>query len=115
MYVGTLHPQHYATAKMMLENNKHVLCEKPLCINYKEAKSLIDFAKSKKLFLMEAVWSRCFPVYDALREYIKSGALGDIYQVHATFGQPISQIARMKYFFFHFLSLYLLTNYYIFI
>ncbi|XP_077296371.1 trans-1,2-dihydrobenzene-1,2-diol dehydrogenase-like [Arctopsyche grandis] len=96
VYIGTLHPQHFETAKLMLDNNKNVLCEKPLCMNYKEAKTLVDLAKKKNLFFMEAVWSRCFPAYAALKEYIKSGALGEVYQVYADFGQPISEVPRLN-------------------
>ena len=38
---------------MALNHGKHVLCEKPLAMNYAEAKDMIDFAREKKLFLME--------------------------------------------------------------
>ena len=38
---------------MMLEAEKHVLCEKPLGVNVHETKVLFEFAKSKNLFLME--------------------------------------------------------------
>ena len=38
---------------MALNHGKHVLCEKPLAMKYTEAKEMIDFAREKKLFLME--------------------------------------------------------------
>lgn len=53
VYIGVLNPQHFEVAMLMLEHGKHVLCEKPLCINEKLSKKLIAFAESKKLFLME--------------------------------------------------------------
>ena len=37
----------------MLNSGKHVLCEKPMAMNYKEVKEMIDLAKEKGLFLME--------------------------------------------------------------
>ena len=37
----------------MLNNGKHVLCEKPLAMNYKEVKEMIDLAKEKGLFFAE--------------------------------------------------------------
>ena len=43
-----------------LAAGKHVLCEKPLCLNEKQVKKLLETAKEKKLFFMEAVWSRFF-------------------------------------------------------
>ena len=58
MYVGSIHPQHLSLGKLALENGKHVLCEKPLCMNVKETKELIAVAQEKKLFLMEVRMSR---------------------------------------------------------
>lgn len=53
VYIGTINTGHYDVTKLMLEAGKHVLCEKPLCSNVGETKSLFEIAKSKKLFLME--------------------------------------------------------------
>ena len=53
VYVGSINPQHLSLAKLALDAGKPVLCEKPLCMNVKEAKELIAFAQSKNLFLME--------------------------------------------------------------
>ena len=53
VYIGTIHPYHHAVTMMALNHGKHVLCEKPLAMNYTEAKEMIEFAREKKLFLME--------------------------------------------------------------
>lgn len=86
VYVGTLNPYHMDVAIMMLENNKHVLVEKPLCINEKQAQNLISYAKRKQLFLMEAIWSRFFPSYQYLQNQINNGILGEIEKVDVAFG-----------------------------
>lgn len=86
VYVGTLNPQHLEVAQLMLEHGKHVLVEKPLCLNKKQAQKLIAYAKQKGLFLMEAIWSRFFPSYQYVRQQIQNGALGDIVSVEAEFG-----------------------------
>lgn len=78
VYVGTLNPQHYEVVKMMLEYGKHVLCEKPFVMNEKQAKKLIEIAREKRLFLMEAVWSRFFPVYEELKKNLDSGKIGEV-------------------------------------
>lgn len=96
VYIGSLNPQHLEIATLMLTNGKNVLCEKPLCLNYKQAKSLVDLARSKNLFLMEAVWSRFFPAYVHLRNLVTTGALGEIFSVDVSFGQPISDVKRLK-------------------
>lgn len=94
-YVGNLNTQHYDTSILLLENGKHVLCEKPMCMNEKETKKLIDFAKEKKLLLMEGIWSRCFPSYQYIRKQIDSGALGEIKSVEVEFGLPQSETDRV--------------------
>ena len=63
IYIGAINSVHLPLAKMFLNAGKAVLCEKPLCVNVKETKELVELARSKKVFLMEAVWSRCLPVY----------------------------------------------------
>jgi len=96
VYIGTINTNHYETAKLMLENGKHVLCEKPLCMNQIQTSSLLEFAKSKKLFFMEAVWSRCFPVYKELKEMIKRGDIGEVREVIVQFGFPLDHVARVN-------------------
>ena len=63
IYIGAINTVHLAMAKMYINAGKAVLCEKPLCMNVKETKELVELARSKKVFLMEAVWSRCLPAY----------------------------------------------------
>lgn len=85
-YVSMLNREHFDVAMMMLQHGKHVLCEKPLCMNEKQSRQLIKYAKQKKLFLMEAIWSRFFPSYQYVRHQIDSGKLGEILSVDVTFG-----------------------------
>lgn len=95
IYVGSLNPQHLEIAALYLEHGKHVLCEKPLCMNYKQSKQLIDLAESKNLFLMEGIWSRFFPAYQYLRQQIKNGVLGEIKEVNVAFGFDLSHVDRL--------------------
>lgn len=90
VYVGVLQTQHLKVSLLMLEHGKHVLCEKPLCMNEKQTKQLIAYAKEKKLFLMEAIWSRCFPATKYIREQIENGKLGEIKSVEVEMGIPSS-------------------------
>ena len=58
VYVGSINPTHLDVCKLLLNNNKHILCEKPLGMNVKETEEMLNLAKEKKLFFMEAIWSR---------------------------------------------------------
>lgn len=69
-----------------LSEGKHVLCEKPLCMNEKQSKKLLETAKAKDLFCMEAVWTRYFPAFQYLKEQIDNEVLGDIIEVEAALG-----------------------------
>lgn len=86
VYVATPHASHYTIAKASLEAGKHVLCEKPLTLNARDARSLTDLAQEKGLFLMEAVWSRFLPSVQRAAEIIAAGELGEIRWIQADMG-----------------------------
>ncbi|MBG0739750.1 Gfo/Idh/MocA family oxidoreductase [Paeniglutamicibacter antarcticus] len=88
VYVATPHAQHYAVARAALEAGKHVLCEKALTINVREAAELIDLARERGLFLMEAVWARFVPGMQRAFEIAASGEMGDVQWVQADLGFP---------------------------
>lgn len=83
IYVASPHSHHYQNAMLCLEAGKNVLCEKALTVNAKQAKLLVEKAKEKNLFFMEAVWTRYFPLSIYVRELITSGKLGNIHRVLA--------------------------------
>jgi predicted dehydrogenase len=78
VYIGTPHPLHHRDAKMCLEAGKHVLCEKAFTMNAEEAQDLINLARDKNLFLMEAMWTRFFPIHVRIRELLAEGILGEL-------------------------------------
>jgi predicted dehydrogenase len=83
VYVATPHSHHFQNAMLALEANKHVLCEKAFTVNAAQVRKLIDAAKARNLFLMEAVWTRYFPLSIKIRELIQSGAIGTVYRTVA--------------------------------
>jgi len=96
VYIGTIHINHLELGKLALENGKHVLCEKPLCLDLKETRELVNLAKAKGLFLLEAIWSRHFPAYERLREIVRSGQLGEITQVNVNFGFKAPETTNLR-------------------
>jgi predicted dehydrogenase len=97
VYVATPHAQHHQVVLAALTAGKHVLCEKPFTINAREASELIDVARKRKLFLMEAVWSRFLPSMQRAFEIAASGELGEVHWVTADLGfpAPYSRTARL--------------------
>jgi len=95
VYIGNLNPDHFPTAKLMLEAGKHVLCEKPMCISLEETEKLIEIAQSNKKFLMEALWSRFFPAYFHLRDSLDNGVIGQPTTVEVSFGFQLQGAERV--------------------
>ncbi len=86
IYIATPHRFHYENAKLCLEAEKAVLCEKPLTVNAKQADKLFKLSQSKHIFLMEALWTRFLPIYDQVRQWLDAGEIGDIRLAESTFG-----------------------------
>ncbi len=95
VYVASPHSLHYEHAKLCLLHGKHVLCEKPMTVNAKQAKELFRLAKERKLFIMEAVWTRFQPFAAKLKEVLDSGAIGDLQTMLVTFGQDLRHVERL--------------------
>ena len=70
-YIGTIEQVHRNLCIKALVNNKHVLCEKPLAMNVDETQQIVNTARKTQKFMMEAMWSRFFPIYDYLRDAVK--------------------------------------------
>jgi predicted dehydrogenase len=83
IYVATPHSHHYQHTRLALESGKHVLVEKPITVNVSQAQVLCTLAEEKNLFLMEAVWTRFFPLTRSIQDFIRSGRLGTVKRVYA--------------------------------
>lgn len=78
VYVATPVAEHYSCVKRCLEAGKNVLCEKALTVNAVQAAELVEMAREKNLFFMEAAWTKCQPVFLKVKEWVESGLIGDI-------------------------------------
>lgn len=101
VYIATPHVSHAALSIQCLERKIPVLCEKPFAMNAREVRRMIAAAKAKDTFLMEAMWTRFFPLIEKTFEIVKSGAIGDLLTLKADFGfhapqEPDSRIYSKK-------------------
>ena len=85
VYIATPHHLHAELSIKAMESNKHVLCEKPLSINHKEAKSIIETSRRTKRFFMEALWTRFNPSFVEVKKRIDDGDIGEIKYINADF------------------------------
>jgi predicted dehydrogenase len=86
IYVSTPHTFHFENTLMCLSNGKPVLCEKPFTITRGQLQRLVDTARNKKVFLMEAIWTRFLPTIKKIVAIRDSGELGSIRAIYADFG-----------------------------
>lgn len=85
VYINSPNNWHYSQTKLALEAGKAVLCEKPFTLNADELSELIEIARQRKTFLMEAMWVRYLPMVVKLRELLSAKSLGEIRLVRAWF------------------------------
>ena len=85
VYIATSHNFHLENAKLCLERGIPVLVEKAFTRNAKEAGELVTLARQKKLFCMEAMWTRFNPLTVKLCELLRDGAIGEVTHFHADF------------------------------
>src|SRR5690606_25708656 len=85
VYISTPHPMHAQWAVRAARAGKHILCEKPLTMNYWSAMAVVEAARQNEVFLMEAFMYRCHPQTQKLAELIARGAIGEVKVIQATF------------------------------
>ncbi|QYA10127.1 Gfo/Idh/MocA family protein [Agrobacterium larrymoorei] len=76
VYIASPHSHHHQHTRMMLEAGKNVLVEKPFTMNAEQAADLLALAREKGLFIMDAMWTLCNPLYGELQSRIAAGSIG---------------------------------------
>jgi predicted dehydrogenase len=85
VYICTPHPYHCELALKGAKAGKHLLVEKPMAMNEKEAVQIIDAAKDNNVFFMEGYMYRCHPQTRKLCEIVNQGLIGDVKLIRASF------------------------------
>jgi predicted dehydrogenase len=78
---------HYPMAKKLLENNFHVICEKPLTTTYKEALDLKKIQREKKLVFAVTYTYTGYPMVRQMTKMIADGVIGKLHKVDAQYLQ----------------------------
>ncbi len=98
IYIATPHTSHAELSIKAMEHGKHVLCEKPLALNKKEATAMIETSKRTNRFFMEALWTRFNPSLVAAKKHIDAGEIGDIKYINADFSFKSNQSVDSRVF-----------------
>jgi predicted dehydrogenase len=86
LYVATPHAQHAAIARAALQAGKALLVEKSFTATSAGAVEVVDLARSRGTFVMEAMWTRFLPAIVAVRDLIADNAIGEVRSVQADLG-----------------------------
>ena len=90
VYIGTPHSFHKANCLDAIKAGKNVLCEKPFTMNATEAEEVFAAAEKQGLFIMEAMWTRFFPIVKKLQHFLhEEKRLGQIFRMFCDFGLDI--------------------------
>jgi predicted dehydrogenase len=91
IYVATPHGLHHDHVLLCLNHRKAVLCEKAFALNARQLKEMIQVARKKQVFMMEAFWTKFLPQYQKMKSLIEEGTIGDIKMIQADFGFNASE------------------------
>jgi predicted dehydrogenase len=86
LYVATPHPQHRAVTLAAVRAGKAVLVEKAFTVTPEATREIVDLARERSAFVMEAMWTRFQPAIVRLRELLADGAIGEVQSVQADLG-----------------------------
>jgi predicted dehydrogenase len=86
VYIATTNNLHFEHTMMCLEAGKAVLCEKPFASNLLQVKQMVEKAREKQVFLMEALWSRLIPSMMQFKTYVENGTIGKPFLLQCDFG-----------------------------
>lgn len=78
-YIALPNIFHFDYSKKCLLAGKNVLCEKPLCINARQAEELYAIAKEKNVFFADNMWTRFLPAIKTVKKLVDEGAIGDVH------------------------------------
>ena len=85
VYIATPNDCHYAYIMAALDRGIPVLSEKPMVDNQRQLDEVFKKAEEKQVFVMEGMWTRCFPAVIEARNWIEKGRIGKPLAVHASF------------------------------
>jgi len=83
VYLATTHAQHRDHALLALRAGKPVLVEKAFTVTAAQAREVVEEARLRELFCMEAMWMRVHPLIRQARDLVDDGEIGQVVGVRA--------------------------------
>ena len=97
VYIPLPNNQHREWTIRAADHGKHVLCEKPLGLDANEVRAMTAACAANKVTLMEAFMYRYTDRIEKVRDVLRSGALGEIKFINASFRYPLDRPESIKW------------------
>jgi predicted dehydrogenase len=101
VYIATPHGHHFdlaLAALRALPAGRAVLCEKPLVPTRALGERLVAVARERRVFLMEAVWTRFLPIYQEVAGWLRDDRIGALRALQSSFCFPAPYDADSRLF-----------------
>ncbi len=92
VYISTPHTLHADLSIKAAGKGKHILCEKPSAVNFKQGEKVIQAVQDAGVFYKEGFMYRCHPQIPALLEILKNKTIGDITKITSSFGFDMTKV-----------------------
>ena len=92
VYISTPHTLHADLSIKAAGKGKHILCEKPSAVNFKQGEKVIQAVQDAGVFYKEGFMYRCHPQIPALLEILKNKTIGNITKISSSFGFDMTKV-----------------------
>jgi predicted dehydrogenase len=98
VYVASPNHCHLEDSLSCIQAGKALLCEKPFALDLYEAQRIVDAARQRKVFCMEAMWTRFIPAIIEAKRCIDVGMIGSIRLIQGNFSYPVPAGGEARFF-----------------
>jgi xylose dehydrogenase (NAD/NADP) len=97
IYIGLPNAMHHDWTTKSLKAGKHVLCDKPLCLNTDQATDVVRVAEQQKKICVESFMYQYHELYNQIDDWIDLGKIGTLKKVQATFAIHFDRPGDFRY------------------
>ena len=94
VYIASPNALHFEQSKYFLEKKIHVICEKPICLDFYQFEQLLKIANENNVYIIEAIKHIHTDSFKAIKEELKN--VGKIRQLNLNFNQSSSRYEDFK-------------------
>ena len=96
VYIPLPNSMHFEWVKKAAKAGKHILCEKPLALNAKEAEKMYEICEEHGVLLMEAFAFRHAPLVQKVKEVIGEGKIGKVKYIESHLTDVLTDMSNIR-------------------